>query len=177
MVDTMMQDSQFLQQAEAGEASTTGDVSPPSSSRVFSLHRQNVQVGELLGKGSFSVVLEVNDITLVDEEREESEGDQRSSVENHNDTIAPASKRGQRYAIKHLRPDLIQKNCAEYFQDAAADLIMEAKYLGALNHPGILRLRGIAAGGVSAYAISGEHDSFFLITDRLDGTLKERISE
>lgn len=160
MVDTMMEDSQFLQRAEAGEASATDDNS--SSPQVLSLNRQDVQAGALLGKGSFSVVLEVTDISPAIEEREER---------------AIMSQPGQRYAIKHLRPDLIQKNCAEYFQDAAADLIMEAKYLGALNHPGILRLRGIAEEGVSAYAKSGDYDSFFLLTDRLDGTLKERISE
>ena len=172
LVDTMMEDSQFLQRAEASEASSADGTS--SSPHVLSLNRQDVQAGALLGKGSFSVVLEVNDISPAIEEREEIDGVARESFFDHR---AITSKPGQRYAIKHLRPDLIQKNCAEYFQDAAADLIMEAKYLGALNHPGILRLRGVGRGGVSAYARSGDYDSFFLLTDRLDGTLKERILE
>ena len=191
MVETMMEGSQFLLRSETNEsmAAARQHLSSSSSPPILSLHRSNVQTGALLGKGSFSVVLEVN--AIVEEEREEEEEgdcsvammalDNRHCLQdapqhtnrNHNQN----NTRGRRYAIKHLRPDLIQKNSADYFQDAAADLIMEAKYLGALNHPGILRLRGIANGGVSAYQRSGDYDSFFLLTDRLDGTLKDRILE
>jgi len=190
LVDTMMESSSFLQRAQTLDDSIDTATSRQSaSSSILSLNRANVKTGALLGKGSFSVVLEVKAIVEGREEDEEEES------EDHTNTPLPSNvtyaqllgqhrlvprntlTRTCRYAIKHLRPDLIQKNDADYFEDAAADLIMEAKYLGALNHPGILRLRGIAKGGTAAYEESGDYDSFFLITDRLDGTLKDRILE
>lgn len=165
LVETMMESSQFLLRAESERSLDTNST---SSSSILSLDRRNIVTGGLLGKGSFSVVLEVNDI-IIDDEREDADGYAIRS---------PGLSLGKGgYAIKHLRPDLIQKNSADYFQDAAADLILESKFLAALSHEGILRLRGIASGGVSAYEQSGDYDSFFLLTDRLDGTLKDRILE
>ncbi|CAB9522930.1 protein kinase kinase kinase [Seminavis robusta] len=85
----------------------------------------------------------------------------------------------RQYAIKHLRPDLIPKSGdPEHFQAAASDLIMEAKYLSSLNHPGILKLRAVAQGGSAAFLTNGgDYDGFFIITDRLQGTLKDKILE
>ena len=108
------------------------------------------------------------------------------------------------YAIKHLKRELLisptarrrKRNHKRYgasakgpatggatatdmpldqqFQLAATDLVVEALYLSRLRHPHVISIRGMAAGGPSAFA-NGRYDSFFLILDKLSGTLHQRI--
>ncbi|KAL3907649.1 MAG: hypothetical protein SGILL_008785 [Bacillariaceae sp.] len=82
------------------------------------------------------------------------------------------------YAIKHLRKDLFatshEKRSA--FRSAAADLVLEAQFLSRIDHPNIIKLRGWAVGGTTCFA-SGQHDSYFLVLDRLEMTLANRIEE
>jgi len=149
-----MQDSFFLQSNQENEGK-----------QIQSIHRNNVQARALLGKGSFSAVYEVKNITMEDQETQSSKSE---------DTSICALE--GRFAIKHLRPDLVQS--PKTFHAAAADLILEAKYLAAFDHPGIVKLHAVAHGGISAYETTGGlYDGFFLVTERLDGTLKERIQE
>lgn len=165
MVDTMMEDAHYLKRHENGIEG--------QSNHVLKLHRNNIQVGHLLGKGSFSVVSEVK--ALIGEEREPEHDCTFGSSFSSLDRQSLQDLDG-RYAIKHLRPDLVQK--PEMFQAAAADLLLEAKYLMALNHPSILKVRALAEGGVSAFEeTNGQYDGFFIITDRLRGTLRDKILE
>ena len=77
------------------------------------------------------------------------------------------------YAIKHLKSELLQNS--KLFEAAAADLIMEAKYLARLDHENILQLRGMALGGTSTFAATGLFDSYFIVVDELQETLINRI--
>ena len=70
--------------------------------------------------------------------------------------------------------DTIDLPLDQQFQLAAADLIVEAMYLSRLRHPHVIGIRGMAAGGASAFA-NGRYDSFFLILDKLSETLHRRI--
>jgi serine/threonine protein kinase len=79
-----------------------------------------------------------------------------------------------KYALKCLRPELLAKPKPKIFLEAAADLVIEAQYLSKLNHPNILKARGLASGWETAFA-NGEYDSFFLLVDRLEETLNQRI--
>lgn len=79
-----------------------------------------------------------------------------------------------RYAIKCLKPELLQKPRPKTFLEAATDLVIEAKFLSRLNHTNILKVRGIAKDGEAVFA-NGQHDSFFIIFDRLEETLHQRI--
>jgi serine/threonine protein kinase len=79
-----------------------------------------------------------------------------------------------RYAIKHLRPTLLQT--PDVFAKAAMDLSCEAEMMLCLNHPNIVKLRGWGAGGPGAYK-EGRHNSYFLIVDRLLETLEDRTCE
>lgn len=78
------------------------------------------------------------------------------------------------YVIKHLKHSLMTTPKA--FQMAAVDLAVEAHFLSTLRHPHILKLRGIAGDGISAYR-SGRHDSYFLIYDRMEETLEQRLEK
>lgn len=70
--------------------------------------------------------------------------------------------RSARYAMKQLRDDL----SGEMREAAACDIAMEAKFLAALSHPHIVKMRG--SGGVLGCP------NFFIVLDRLYGTLDER---
>lgn len=157
LVETMTRESSHFLQTEK------------PSQEPIEINRDLVKVGKMLGYGSFSTVYEVVGFDFPEGNTENDE--YKTSILSALDQQA---RNGNGLAIKFLRHDLIKN--AESFQDAAADLIMEAKYLSALDHPNILKIRALSRGGVSAYG-SGSYDGFFLVTDRLKGTLKDRILE
>lgn len=79
------------------------------------------------------------------------------------------------YAVKCLKPELLEDPSGpRIFLEAATDLVLEAKYLSKFNHDNILKVRGLAQGWESAFA-NGEYDSFFIVVDRLEETLNQRI--
>jgi serine/threonine protein kinase len=100
------------------------------------------------------------------------------------------------YSLKHLTNTLLRH--PKDFYLAAAALLIEAKYLSKLNHPNIVKLKGLAMGsskhgdatpGSRRYlsAIedgegqdgfeSGQCDSYFIISERLTDTLDRRIRQ
>lgn len=82
------------------------------------------------------------------------------------------AKDGRRYACKHLKQKLMDQ--PDNFSLAASELAYEAHMLASFDHPNILRIHGWAENGVASFA-DGCHDSFFLLLDRLDETLDQRI--
>lgn len=120
-------------------------------------------LGELLGKGGFNNVYELEKIELVKE--------------------CPSTEI-QRKHIVNTKPKLAIKFLADRVllssKDAcngSADLLMEAKYLTALAahpHPALIRLHGISAAGPAGFGMP-ERAGFFLIIDRLYDTLDQRI--
>lgn len=120
---------------------------------IVSLDRSEIKVGKLLGTGGFSEVYEVTAI-----EREEDEHD-----------CLPASN----FVVKHLRQDLLAKRTK--FQQAAADLAIEAEFLSRFEHPHIAKIHGWSTSGVHSFG-TGSHDSFFLLLDRYDCTLADQIN-
>lgn len=119
---------------------------------ILALDRSQIQVGALLGTGGFSEVYEVTAINA--DERDADEHDATNLV------------------IKHLRQDLLGKRTR--FQQAAADLAIEAEFLSRLQHPHIAQVQGWSATGVESYGF-GSHDGFFLLLDRYDCTLSDQI--
>lgn len=85
----------------------------------------------------------------------------------------PNTGRG-RFAIKQLQHYLLRDK--DEFAAAASDMTLEAAYLARFNHPNIIALRGLPATGLQALA-EGREDGYFLILDRLQGTLDERLNE
>jgi len=70
-----------------------------------------------------------------------------------------------RYAIKHVKASLV----GEMRVESAIDLAIEAKILSVISHSNIVRLRG--TGGSSP-----GHPDYFLILDRLYGTLGDKYT-
>jgi serine/threonine protein kinase len=81
-----------------------------------------------------------------------------------------------RYAVKHLKPSLLQERPVPHkFAKAAMDLACEAEMMIGLQHPNIVRVRGWASGGPDNYRL-GTHTAYFLILDRMVETLQDRIA-
>lgn len=76
------------------------------------------------------------------------------------------------YALKHLHPS-VAKNQDE-FTSSVIDLVLEAKLLANLKHENIVKLHAVTEGSISRVFCSG---GYFLLLDRLYGTLEDRIEE
>lgn len=140
---------------------------------IATFHRDEIIVGELLGEGTFSCVYEVtgfdlrnNDDTGCDTDEHDSNQQQQSLLRQQLASNSPTL-----YALKHLKDTLLQNS--HEFEQAATDLVMEAKYLSALDHPNILKLHGEPLNGTAA--INNGVDGYFLLCDRLSETLAGRI--
>lgn len=79
-----------------------------------------------------------------------------------------------RYAFKCLRPDIIL-NCEGVFEMAAKDLAVEAKFLSCLQHPNIVKIRGMARNDIQAFTRGMSSLSYFLVMDALEETLDRRL--
>lgn len=119
------------------------------SQGIALVHRRELQIGELLGRGAFS---EVHEVRVINN---------------------PGCNGQRRYAMKHLKEKLLSQ--ADNFRLAAVELAVEAHMLASFDHPNIMKIRGWAANGVASFT-TGRHDSFFLLLDCLDETLDQRIS-
>lgn len=198
--NVLARDSNFLSANAAGDAATVSSAtlslsesvhtSGNQSSRpsvvslasVGTFRRQEVELGELLGKGQFSKVYEIVSIDLHHTGTPQAQddplvldvdrlGDDDTMAEYARAAMSKNAKAGQ-YAMKRLRKKLLRR--PKDFTRAAAHLVIEAQYLSKLDHPHILKLRGSALGGASSFQ-TGNHDGYFLILDRVTETLSQRI--
>jgi len=76
-------------------------------------------------------------------------------------------------AVKYLRRQITVNK--KSFEHGAADLVTEAFFLARLDHPNIIRLRAVTAGGIETNISSGTETGFFIVIDRLVETLDQRI--
>lgn len=111
---------------------------------------EEVDVGDLLGVGCFSHVFAIETIRQKD-------------LEGNPNLV-----------LKVLQPKLIAK--AAVFARCATDLVREGLVLTKLSHPNILSCFAYSPGGVSAFA-SGKHDAFFLVLERVELTVREKLEE
>lgn len=88
------------------------------------------------------------------------------SYNNNNKTVPPKS-----FALKHLDPHYLKGK--HDFADCAIDLVMEAKILGCLSHPNVIKLFAVTGGSVSK--VFTRKGGYFLLLERLHGALDERI--
>lgn len=140
-----------------------------SESEIALFHRLEVQLGKALGRGGFA---EVYSVAGLDAEDDDDEDDPRERNRMACRRKLLTSSGRPAYAIKLLRKKLLS-NTRE-FQHAAIDLAVESKYLAALSHRNIIKIRGLTAGGTGAFR-TGKHDDFFIIMDHLQETLEHRM--
>jgi serine/threonine protein kinase len=169
--------------------------------------RSELVLGELLGKGAFCLVHELQDVRLndgmvrpyfsrswwdnklhqADRTREyvrrtcnSKTADDCCCDDPSKDGSGEDSEITQhtRYVVKHLRPNLATERSYKVFVHAAADLRMEYEILARLSHPNIVQLRGGAVLEMSSSSWiprSMDNEDYFLLLERLDETLTQRI--
>ncbi len=111
------------------------------------LHHSQIQLGELLGQGTFSDVFEIKGCTVQD-------------IEPH------------RFAVKVLREKMIDDPML--FASSAAGLATEATILSLLDHENIIGIKAWSHRGLCGYS-NGTNDAFFIVIDRLDEILSTRL--
>jgi len=123
-----------------------------------------LEIGYTLGIGTYGTIQEVSNIKLLKKSLPAT-----SEEEEKNREIMATRclrKRCARYAVKSLtKGDLTPLERMR----GRIDLALEVKYLKALDHPNIIRLRGIMK------TKDPFHPDYFFIMDRLHGTLEDRI--
>jgi serine/threonine protein kinase len=142
-------------------------------SKLAKFSYEELEIGPLLGSGGFSSVYEIVNINP------KKSGESNLCIEESNLRQAMieyffdnCSLLRSPLAIKMLRKKHVDN--PNKFANGAIDLTLEAAYLSSLDHPNILKLRGISKEGIEGYN-GGRHDSYFLIIDRLTETLQDRI--
>lgn len=73
-----------------------------------------------------------------------------------------------RYAIKVLRPEILEDPTKLYYQ-GIMDINSETRLLSSVQHPNIIKLRAIAKGKTRF------HETYFIVIDRLYDVLEERV--
>jgi len=155
-------------------------VNPVMEKQIPRLLCEEVVVGELLGSGGFNNVFALEAVNLVKLPLTSEHAHKICSETQqlHRKFLSQNTNGGssgeRRYAIKLLSQETIDD--PERFRTGAADLVMEAKFLASLDHPNIIKLRGMAAAGTSGFA-SCKAMGYFLILDGLMSTLADRLKE
>ena len=133
--------------------------------------QSELALGKRLGHGGFSDVYEVAIITLSENKTESDHTATTMCSEVQTELRQEACRRGK-YAVKFLN----QKTLADpdRYCIGCADLLLEAKFLANLRHTHIIKLRGMPLGGTAGMATCQEL-SYFLLLDKLQSTLNERV--
>lgn len=124
-----------------------------SGSQLLDLTKDTLQTHCLLGKGSFSLVTAV-------------------TIQQGKSPQQPQQARPRYYACKTIKEDLAILG-GKPFEIAASELAYEAHILSCLDHPHIIKIRGLDASGVLGFERDGM--GFFLLMDVLQETLDRRI--
>mmetsp|Transcript_21686 Transcript_21686/g.32039 ORF Transcript_21686/g.32039 Transcript_21686/m.32039 type:complete len:400 (-) Transcript_21686:76-1275(-) len=154
------------------ESSTVIDDSQKDDTFAIFENRE-LNLGKVIGRGGFSDVYEICNFSLIEESRvnrvwtNEQQNDREFFKDNAVDENGTS-----KYVVKRLQMKMMQSE--KKFFMAASDLAMEAQYLSSLEHKHILKIRGWSAGGLEAYS-NGEYFAYFLVLDRLQDTLDNRL--
>lgn len=127
--------------------------------RIPVVSHAQIELGKQLGKGAFSSVYAIKSIR-----KKGKKSDEESSHENCDNMV-----------VKFLRTKLYDNH--GLFAASAADLVKEGNILATLRHSNVIRIHACSSKyGVGAY-LNGYHDSYFLVLERLERTLTDRIQE
>lgn len=148
-----------------------------------------LQLGRVLGRGTFCVAQEVVSMKLPHMKQQKSFAmfrrkkdpkPSRRQLEDEDQSINDGPSRKilaerclrngkPRYLIKTLKQDWQNENRGKItYMKGVVDLAMEAKFLSAFAHPNVIKLRAISK--VGAF-----EEGFFVVLDRLSETLPKRM--
>jgi len=150
--------------------------------------KDEIYCGPKLGNGAFGSVYDIHRFAL---EKKDNEDENQSSsrafmaehcyrdTEGDSDEFCFELRKESRYAIKMLRSRIVNGD-HKTFYSAMVDMATETRLLSMIpQHPNIIKLRGIATGSDnnSSFPSCCFHEDYFLILDKLYGTLDDRLDE
>lgn len=124
-----------------------------SQSQVQEIQRENLVVGNLLGRGCFNDVFEVR----------------LNGIQLRQNSYGGPQPQDDRFALKYLSPRIMSD--LNLLRIGAVDLIRESILLSCLDHANIIKLYATPAGCVQKAFSSGVEGGYFLVLDHLDSTL------
>lgn len=120
-----------------------------SAKKMEEIAHSQIDLGKMLGHGSFSSVFAINRVHSKDKDYD-----------------------AQSLVIKVLKPKLATK--PKLLAACAADLVTEGHLLSTLSHKNIISIEATSPMGICSFA-NGRHDAFFLMMERLEETLDKKI--
>lgn len=117
------------------------------------LRHTQIEIGEFIGEGSFSSVYTIKSIRK---------------------NTSPTKIHASKCVVKLLKKDLVQNPAM--LAACAADLAKEGYIMASLAHKHVLSVRAWTPTGLAGLE-SGRHDAFFLVLDRLENTLGDRLNQ
>ena len=147
---------------------------------VAPFESDEIILGRRVGSGSFSDVYQVNQINLISHQSNKvlgvTIGDKYTAdhTEKREATVNKV-RNGVQYVVKSLKAKIEESEEKDSFLDSAHDVMQEAEMLAAFTHPNIIELHGIIASRHESF-VDGP-SAFFIILEKLDCTLADRIEE
>lgn len=175
--------SPSIRDIQNNEDDTEFFASLESDQKLAFFRSDQVHVGDLICQGLFHYIYEVTG--LEEDRKQEEEEEEKPS------TLTTEAERGNRrrmilmhpadesqYAIKTLKIHPQNSKKKKELYKAVKELINDAKYLSRLDHPNIVKLRGLTTDAYSCF-LQGQLQDFFIITDRFNrqDTLAHRIHQ
>ena len=121
---------------------------------VVKLRHPQIELGDFLGKGSFSNVYAIKSFRK----------------------LPPGLKlNSEKYVVKLLQPKFAMR--PQELAKRAADLAKDGLILASLNHKHILKVKGWTPTLLAGFETAGRHDSFFLVLEKLQTSLDKRMEE
>ena len=134
------------------EKSAIDDYVKTDDLAVPKIEHSDLDLGSCLGQGSFSSAFEITAI--------------RHTLR--------SEYKADRLVVKVLQPKLSSN--PPMLAACAADLVKEGMIMASLQHHNILGVKAWSPKGVNAYS-NGRHDAFFLVLERLEITLGDRLTK
>ena len=164
--------SQRIESAVSTFLESSRFINPQMCKSLPQFDRDELILGKLMGSGGFSQVFEVMAFCLSCEASDRLTLDQQDDRTKFSNQSRRRIKGKSPFVVKHIQSKFLADT--KRFKDAAIDLVVEANFLASIKHPNILAIKGWALGGSSAFS-GGKHDGFFIVLDRLEETLDQRI--
>lgn len=143
---------------------------PAKECTIPMFESQELIIGEPLRSSGFFTDLSLRGINLT---RNLQHGEFSEEEEEYRERFAERSIDGH-YAVKFLQKGLYN---SVHAASAASDMMMETKILMNLApHPNICQIYGVTAAGSDAFLSRGK-EGFYIILDRLAGTMTEKLDE
>jgi serine/threonine protein kinase len=141
--------------------------------KIEVLHHSQIELGEQLGRGAFSMVFSVKSIRRNDNVDDNAVTDTKANAADEVSSNNINYNENQ-VVIKFLRPKLYSEPAI--FAACAGDLVKEGMIMSSLNHENILSVKACAPFGFDSY-LNGHHDAFFLVLEKLPFTLSMRLEK